>query len=316
MRDKKVSFFFFFDYHNSDHKVSVDAAHLETTATLQPNGCFILHTLDKRAAKYMPPSTPDAGMARGAVVFARLIVKNEDRGIRHFWVMLNDEAGNMEPGVISTALPRRACAQAVDHALTTFNHKVLPPGALLGSMDAPADPKKHFYSLLDRVTIGTLSLSMLNVPLLQHSAFIAAKYSMRRQVTGHDGKPKPIIEFRTQQRSILHALALASVFEAGAKFCVEAFMAIDHPAVRHGLAAAFKAAISGVTQETTMQLADRCGAQGLYEYNTITEAQMAMRGNGIAEGDVLVLSIRESHSCLFFILNFILCADKICRTRI
>lgn len=38
----------------------------------------------------MPPSMPVAGLPRVAVVFAKLIVKDEDRGIRPFLVALGD----------------------------------------------------------------------------------------------------------------------------------------------------------------------------------------------------------------------------------
>lgn len=64
----------------------LDAMHLETTATLLPDGSFDLHTPHPGAAKYMPPSVPlpDVNMPRVAVVLARLVVNGEDYGIRPF----------------------------------------------------------------------------------------------------------------------------------------------------------------------------------------------------------------------------------------
>lgn len=38
----------------------------------------------------MPPSMPVAGIRRVAVVFARLLVNGEDRGLRPFIVPIND----------------------------------------------------------------------------------------------------------------------------------------------------------------------------------------------------------------------------------
>ena len=40
--------------------------------------------------RFMPPTGPICGIPRVAIVFARLKVKGEDRGIRPFVVMLSD----------------------------------------------------------------------------------------------------------------------------------------------------------------------------------------------------------------------------------
>lgn len=61
--------------------------------------------------------------------------------------------------------------------------------------------------------------------------------------------------------------------------------------VRQGIAAAFKAVLIRATQESLHQLAERCGPQGLFAYNNIIDNQIEARGNSIAEGDTLALSI-------------------------
>ncbi|KAB2580942.1 Peroxisomal acyl-coenzyme A oxidase 1 [Lasiodiplodia theobromae] len=271
----------------------VDADELKTTATLQPDGTFDLHTPYQRAAKFMSPNTLDAGMPRGGIVFARLIVDGEDRGVRPFWVLLHDTE-KMEEGVISYALPKRAGTQATDHAVTLFNHKRLPKDSLLGTLDKPADPVAHFTSIVARASIGTLSLSTVNVPCLKLSTYIAAKYSSRRTITGPDGRTQlPILAYRTQQRPILHALAQSLVWAAAAQRTTATFSSPDTPlALRSALAIAFKTAIQAQTQATLTVLAERCGAQGLYEHNAIVSCQNLMRGNSLAEGDVVVIAIR------------------------
>lgn len=272
----------------------VDAASLKTTATLQPDGSFDLHTPSQQAAKFMSWTTPDEGMSSGGIVFARLIVDGQDRGVRPFWVLLHDSK-RMEDGVTSFALPRRAGAQAVDHAVTMFHHKQLTPEALLGSLEKPSDPRAHFTHIIQRASVGTLSLSTVNIPCLKVSAYIAAKYSQRRTVTGPDGQQMPIIKYRTQQQPILHALAQAVVFEAAAKYCANLFVTSKEASAKSTVAIAFKVAIQAATQDTLTQLADRCGAQGLFEHNTIIRNQMLMRGNSIAEGETLVISIHTQH---------------------
>lgn len=85
----------------------LDARNIETTATMQPDGSFILHTPSPKAAKAMPPTTPYAGIARVGVVFAQLVIGKEKRGIKPFLVRLN-EIGHMCTGVSFKMLPQRA----------------------------------------------------------------------------------------------------------------------------------------------------------------------------------------------------------------
>ncbi|KAI0478358.1 acyl-CoA dehydrogenase/oxidase [Xylaria cf. heliscus] len=185
----------------------LDARNLETTATLQPDGSFDLHTPTPSAAKAMPPTSPLAGVGRIGVLFARLLVNGSDHGIKTFIVHLSDENGLL-PGVTSQLLPER-CALA-------------------------KDPRMDFFRQIHRVPTGTLSLSMTNIPALQLSALIVGTYSSRRHVTaGSDGKGIPIIRFPTQYRPLLDALTIALFFDNN----------IDME-VRHGVAVCFKTALA------------------------------------------------------------------------
>ncbi|KAI1378031.1 acyl-CoA dehydrogenase/oxidase C-terminal [Hypoxylon crocopeplum] len=277
----------------------LDARNLETTATLQSDGSFDLHTPNKSAAKVMPPSTPWAGVPRVAVVFARLVAKDVDCGMKPFIVRLND-ANQMCSGITSRPLPRRNGSKALDHAITSFNHVQLSPDSLLGPPTPSANMRTDFFDKIRRVTVGTLSISMWNIPALYQGAFIAGTYSLRRHVAGSiPGQRVPVISFATQYRPILNAIAQASVFDAFADDAIRMFQ--DNtlsPAVRHGVAACFKATVSSATQTSLNELADRCGWQGLFAYNRILELALSLRGNGIAEGDYTVLCIRLASEVL------------------
>lgn len=244
----------------------------------------------------MPPTTPIKGFPRVAVVMARLIVAGEDRGLRPFIVWLND-GYRMHDGITSQKLPNRVGSRPIDHSVTTFNHVRLPSSALLGSLEKPRNMRDHFLSVIGRVTVGTLGLSSVMIPVLKRSVYVAGKYSIRRHVQGNDGKPTPIISFRTQQRPILHTLAQIAVFEPYTKKCIRQFMQPGTKAtVRHGVAATLKAVLNSATQSSLYSLAERCGAQGLFEYNHIIQGQLETRGISIAEGDVLALCIsKESY---------------------
>lgn len=278
----------------------LDARNLETTATLLPDGSFDLHTPTASAAKAMPPTSPLAGVARIGLVFARLMADGEDRGVKPFIVHLGDEKG-LFAGVTSQLLPRRCGAKALDHSLTSFHHVRLGFDSLLGSPDRARDQRADFFRQIHRVPIGTLSLSMSNVLALQQSALIAGAYSRRRHVTGDSGKKSiPIIQFPTQYRPILDAVVQSWAYDAFADEAVALFCDTAIPMeVRYGVAVCFKTAAGTDTQATVNELAERCGWQGLFEYNGIIEIGMTLRGNAIAEGDYTVLCIRECPSLSF-----------------
>jgi acyl-CoA oxidase len=135
--------------------------------------------------------------------------------------------------------------------------------------------RQNFLRVIWRVGVGSIALSTLAVPAIKVSAYVAGKYSLRRTVTGADGKPMPIINFRTQQLPILHALAQSKVLEAYAKEAITWFTEPELPfLVKLGVATTLKAVMVHSTQSCLYALAERCGAQGLYQYNQIIEYQV------------------------------------------
>ncbi|KAL3492804.1 acyl-CoA dehydrogenase NM domain-like protein [Aspergillus germanicus] len=276
----------------------LDAKHLETTAMLLADGSFDLHTPHAYAAKFMPPTSPIRGHPRVGLVFAKLIVGDEDRGVRPFIVHINDGT-RMSVGITSRVMPRHVGSKMVDHSITTFNHVKLPSSALLGTLDKPTNTRANFPSVISRISVGTLAISSAMIPVLKRCVFVAGKYSLRRTIHGPDGTPIPIISFRTQQIPILHTLAQIAVFEAWLLEATERFRDTGLEAsMRHGIATCFKATVVKSTQESLYTLAERCEAQGLYEHNHIIESQLECRGISISEGDVLTICIRLASELL------------------
>ncbi|KLO15450.1 acyl-CoA dehydrogenase NM domain-like protein [Schizopora paradoxa] len=284
----------------------LDARNLETTATLLPSGEYDLHTPRLEASKYMPPTGVVEGMDRVAIVMARLIVDGDDRGIRPFVVLLSTN-GRMCEGVTSRLLPGRPGTEALDHAVTRFNHVRLPSSALLGDHKKPTDFRANFMSCIHRVSIGSLAVSLVVIPSLSVSAYIAAKYSLQRTVAvGPDsasGPPTraPIWNFRTQQIPILRAFAQVEVMKAFANEAITSYTntktSLD-PRTRAGIACCVKAFLAQQGEGSLSALSERCGAQGLFNYNQIASTQLAIRGAIVAEGDVLALCIRLASELL------------------
>ncbi|KAJ5379717.1 acyl-CoA dehydrogenase NM domain-like protein [Penicillium cataractarum] len=275
----------------------LDARNLETTATLLPNGGFELHTPTPNAAKCMPPNTPRNGLPTIAVVIARLIVEGEDRGVRPFLVPMSDGT-KMCTGITSKAFPPRPGANPIDHALTYFNHVQLPPSALLGSLEKPRDERDNFLSTIHRMGAGTLFLAGACIPLIKMGVYNASKFSFRRHILGPDGKPMPVINFRTQHLPILHALARAHALQAfliyaGREYCIEA-----DSRVRHIFATTFKAVTIHHFKASLTSMNEGCGWQGYYDRNQILAASLEFNAVATAEGDVRVLAIRLASELL------------------
>ncbi|KAI0267371.1 acyl-CoA dehydrogenase NM domain-like protein [Gloeopeniophorella convolvens] len=275
----------------------LDAIHLETTATMLPDGSFLLNTPSEAAAKFMPPTVP-VGIPCIAVVCAKLLVNGDDYGVRPFIVEINNGT-TMAPGVISKLLPHRGGSRPVNHSLTYFRNVRLPRTALLGSPEKPPDARTAFFSAISRVEIGVLALGAITAPALRLSAHVAARYSQRRTVVGPDGVPRQIISFSTQRVPVLRALAQAAVMRAFLARTIDSFCkpGVD-PRVRHALATLFKVTSTTHAQAANLELSERCGAQGLFGHNQIAALHVDMRGIAVAEGDLLGISIRLASELL------------------
>ncbi|KAI0035653.1 acyl-CoA oxidase [Vararia minispora EC-137] len=218
-----------------------------------------------------------------ALVMARLVVDGQNRGPRWFIVPICDER-KMHPGVISRRLPPRTGTSPLDFSLTSFDHVVLPRSALLGtSLDAPVNPREAWWREVGRIPHGSMAVAAPFVSGLKHSAYVAGKYSFHRTIVGKGTAPMPIINFPTQQWPIMYTLAAARVAEAWFR---ELTTIVAKPSIDH------RTTICRQFQRCTEDVAERCGAQGTFESNSMARMVSDLKGVVIAEGDVLALCIR------------------------
>ncbi|OAA67408.1 Acyl-CoA oxidase/dehydrogenase, central domain protein [Cordyceps fumosorosea ARSEF 2679] len=251
----------------------LDARSLETTATQLQDGSFDLHTLKVTAANAMPPATPYSSMPRIAVVFARLVVGGEQRGIQPCVVRLHD-ATTMAPGITSRLLLSRPGAKVVDHTVTTFTHVRL---------DASASSAAALT--LRKTSAGgswTTSTASPSAPCPCPS------------FTSRDFASAPTCWVDTASG----ALTCASVFDAFATATIAEFMEASSQQVRSALATIFKQTVTHTTKPLYTEMVERCGWQGLYNHNQLQELALAVQGTSIAEGDILVLCIRLASEVL------------------
>lgn len=276
----------------------LDARNIETTATLSRDGkSFDFHTPSPAAAKSMPPTTPLGGVPKVGVVFAQLVINGEKQGVRAFVVHLTD-GSRMCRGVSSRLLPQRPGIRPLDYAITTFDHVTLDRNCLLGELDKEGDKRSSFFEEIHRVSVGSLAISLANIPALKAASYLAYMFSRRRLVTDPTSKlPVAILSFPTQYGPIVSAAAHAAVMESAGRVSIGVFQTPGVPDIlRAALTCIFKATITYSTQRYLNELTDRCGWRGLYTHSRISEIQLSLKGNSIAEGDVLVLCISEYRS--------------------
>lgn len=177
--------------------------------------------------------------------------------------------------------PTRTGSKALGHALTCFQNVTLPPQSLLGDIIAPGDHRRNFMETIHRVGVGSLTLSAVAIPGLKMAAYIGARYSMRRCVTGRSGRPMPIMSFRTQQLPILHCLAQGYVLEKFYRRCIEWLRNVPKEDLQslNALQAIAKVTIIGHWRRTGCTIADRCGAQGTFDFNQIMPMEVRTSGS-------------------------------------
>ncbi|KAJ7609319.1 hypothetical protein DFH06DRAFT_187211 [Mycena polygramma] len=279
----------------------LDAINIETTATALPGGGFDLHTPNPGASKIMPPTSP-CGVPAVGIVFAKLIVKGQDFGIRPFVLPFNDGV-NMMPGITAKLMPPREGAPPVYHSITSFNHVKLSPHALLGPLGSRVEDRAllraNHISTIWRTAVGAIALGASVLPAMERSAYIAGRYSQRRTVGVPNGPRVPILSFRTQHAPILITLAQTFVAKEFLKVALANFAdeSIDFR-VRQAWATILKATLVDHAKTATLVLSSRCGAQGLFAHNEICSQHASILELSIAEGDVLGLCIRLASELL------------------
>ncbi|MFF4212439.1 acyl-CoA dehydrogenase [Streptomyces sp. NPDC001796] len=288
-----------------------DVAAMETVAVFdRPSGGFHLHTPTPGAQKFMP-NTSLTGGPKTAVVAARLLVDGEDRGVFLFLTPLSDGTGHL-PGVTVRRLPERT-GTPVDHALTSFDHVWLPREALLEADHGRLAPdgtltsnlgnkRKRLLRSINRVTMGKLCMSAGTLGMARAALAITVRHAHSRLIAGpRAGERIPVAAHRSHHGRLLDGLATAYAMTFLQRTVVDRFAAHteeDREEVER-LAAITKGWITWQAREITIECRERCGAQGLFPANGISELPGNIEGGITAEGDNLVIWLKAASEMVF-----------------
>ncbi|MFD0273428.1 acyl-CoA dehydrogenase [Kitasatospora sp. NPDC127111] len=288
-----------------------DASALETTAEFdRATGEFVLNTPTEGAQKFMP-NTSLAGGPKSAVVAARLLVDGTDRGVFLFLTPLSDADGHL-PGVHVRRLPYRT-GTAVDHCLTAFDHVRLPREAMLQADHGRVAPdgtftssvgsrRKRLLESIDRVTTGKLCMSGGTLGMARAALVFAVRHAHTRQVSGPRlGQRVPLMAHRSHHSRLLDGMATAYAMTFLHRSVTDRW--VRHtPEEREDVARRIAIAKGWITWQAraiTAEARERCGAQGLFPANGLSELGQNIEGGITAEGDNLVIWLKAASELLF-----------------
>ncbi|MFB7866390.1 acyl-CoA dehydrogenase [Streptomyces sp. NPDC056069] len=291
-----------------------DVTSLETVARHdRDTGGFVLHTPHPGARKFMP-NTSLAGGPKTAVVAARLFVEDEDQGIFLFLTPLSDAEGHL-PGIRVHPLPDRT-GTPVDHCLTSFDHVRLPREAMLEAAHGRLDKdgrltsslgnrRKRFLRSVGRVTMGKLCMSGGTLGMARAALSIAVRYSHHRKIGAPKaGERMPLSAHRSHHGRLLRAVATAYAMTFLHRSVVDRWAGHDpaDPAEREEverLIAIAKGWITWQARDITIEARERCGAQGLFPANGLSDLPLNVEGGITAEGDNLVIWVKAGSELVF-----------------
>jgi acyl-CoA oxidase len=288
-----------------------DVASLQTTVVLdRVTGGFVLHTPTPGAQKFMP-NTSAIGGPKSAVVAARLLIDGQNQGIFLFLTPLSDENGYL-PGVTARLLPERT-GTPVDHCLTAFDHVWLPRESLLEAEHGRLDHdgtlssnlgsrRKRFLRSISRVTMGKLCMSAGTLGMSRAALTIAVRYAHGRLISGPKPDERvPLAAHRSHHSGLLHGLATAYAMNFLHRTAVSRWAghtAADRTEVER-LVAISKGWITWQARAITIECRERCGAQGLFPANGLSDLPLNIEGGITAEGDNLVIWAKAAAEMVF-----------------
>ena len=274
---------------------------LETVAVLnRAAGEFVITTPHDGARKDYIGNA--AAHGRMAVVFARLLVGEDDHGVHALLVPLRDESGAVLPGVRIEDCGPKIGLEGVDNGRIWFDGVRVPISALLdrfASLDAAGNytspipsPGRRFFTTIGTLVGGRVSVGAASISVAKSALTIAVRYATRRRQFGPPGEPETcILDYPAHQRRLMPRLAATFGYHFAFERLIDDYVSGEVPArVIEAQAAGLKAYGTWHAIDTVQACREACGGAGYLAENRFG----AMRADGDVfttyEGDNTVLA--------------------------
>ena len=250
-----------------------------TTATYyHKERCFILNTPYELGMKYWIGNL--AKTCNYGVIFANLIVEDQNHGVHVFLVQIRDDKGNLMPGVQVGDIGHKLGMNGVDNGWAMFRRVKLPYDALLDRY-SQIDADGNFTSVVKKKTerfalqLAALSSGRLIVGITSSlgtmlAGTIATRYlSVRKQFGSKKYQEETLITYPLVQSKLFPAISLSAIYYFFAESLAKQWVRSDVSKVGdkeikelHALASVIKCLGSWHALESLNVFRELCGGHG------------------------------------------------------
>lgn len=294
-----------------------NVAGCETTAVFdEATDEFIINTPHIGATKWWIGGA--AHSATHSSIYARLIVKGKDYGVKTFVVPLRDSNHDLLPGVSIGDIGHKMGRLGVDNGWIQFSSVRIPRFFMLqrfckvsrdGTVELPPLEQLSYISLLG----GRVGMAVDLYRICARFVTIALRYAVARRQFASKGNTEEtlLLDYPLHQKRLLPYLALAYVLAVGTskledqhtavlKELDAAIAANDEKAIRAGLdvtkslfvdSGSLKASLTWLAADCIDQTRQACGGHGYSAYNGFGKTYGDWVVQCTWEGDNSVLSM-------------------------
>ena len=248
---------------------------------------FVVHTPHAHAGKEWIGNAALHGQL--ATVFTQLHVGNEEHGVHAVLVPIRDSQGNPLPGVRIEDNGAKEGLNGIDNGRIWFDQVRVPRENLLDRfaqvtpegeyVSAIPSAGRRFFTMLGTLVAGRISIAAASVSAVKSGLTIAIRYSNERRQFGPSGRAEiPILDYATQQRLLLPALATTYALHYAVRELVDRY---DHLILSNRLqedggdveagAAALKAYASTHCIQTLQACRESMGGRGYRADNRLAQ---------------------------------------------
>lgn len=293
-----------------------NVAGLQTTATYNPDRkTFTINTPNLGATKWWIGGA--AHSSNHTVVYARLISKGKDYGVKTFVVQLRDSNFDLLPGIAIGDIGTKMGRDAIDNGWIQFNDVEIPKEYFLQKFTTIDDDGTVHNTPLEQLSYSALIQGRVNMVLdsARHGAkfiTIALRYAIGRQQFGSADNENQIINYSLHQYRLIPYLALVYLLAPSSQKLLDDYDQIleelyEGKNIKKTIfdlknlfvdSASLKATNTWLISQLIDEARQACGGHGYHAYSGLGRAFSDWSVQQTWEGDNNVLSINAGRSII------------------